>query len=804
MKKYKNELDLLTWDNGSGYFYIFDSHGKIIYHGSDEKLVGKDIFKLTKPNPQLYDFLKNTLIHDENFGSYSWYKPNEDPKELHGKYVYAKKDEKYNIYIAAGIYKNEVDKQIRKIVFDELRQDRYGDNKYGYFYVTSLEKNMYMNPLNPEIENKDNTHVKDINGRVLIDVIIEKVLDNGGYLTYKWIRPDTRKVDEKFSYVKLIPDTTLILGTGFYKSELINMLKEEKDRLKDISNEYLSDIFVVLAILIFISLTIARFLSLKINKVEVEREVHMNMLEQYKFVLDKSAVVSKTDTNGTFTYINDTFKKVCGYSEAEIIGKSYSLLSHPDTPKSQYKKLFNNITQGKVWKGILKYKNKNGNSYYNNITIIPIKDTKGNILEYISAGTIVTELIENRTKLQSLFKTDVLTGLGNRVSLIDYISKRESGVLALLNIDRFKEINDSYTYKVGDEIIKGLADRLFDFFNEKQYRLYRLQADVFGLFISTKGNTGVIKDIKEFMNSLGKQPYILEENKFTLTYTCGVASNSENLLTYADIALSEAKNKKTKIKEYNSSMKSIEEFRGNLQWVERLNIAIKEDRIFPHFQPIYNYKTGKIDKYEALMRLVEDEKIIYPNEYLEIAKKTKLYPELTYKMVEKTISKFATNDLEFSLNLCIEDLMNEELMIYIYDYAEQKNVFDRMVLEIVESEEIDDSDYVNKLIKRFKEAGVKIAIDDFGSGYSNYDYLIKLQADYLKIDGSITKLIETDERTLAVVKSILEFAKKSNIKVIAEFVSNENIDKILREVGVDYAQGFYYGKPEAKLVDELS
>lgn len=129
-------------------------------------------------------------------------------------------------------------------------------------------------------------------------------------------------------------------------------------------------------------------------------------------------------------------------------------------------------------------------------------------------------------------------------------------------------------------------------------------------------------------------------------------------------------------------------------------------------------------------------------------------------MVEEVISKFSTNNYEFSLNLCIEDLMNEELMIYVFDYAEQKGVFKRMVLEIVESEEIDDSDYINKLLRRFKEEGVKIAIDDFGSGYSNYDYLIKLQADYLKIDGSIIKLIENDIRTQNVVKSIFEFAQK--------------------------------------------
>jgi len=219
-----------------------------------------------------------------------------------------------------------------------------------------------------------------------------------------------------------------------------------------------------------------------------------------------------------------------------------------------------------------------------------------------------------------------------------------------------------------------------------------------------------------------------------------------------------------------------------------------------HFQPIYNYKTKTIEKYEALMRIEEKGSLLYPNHFLNIAKQTKLYSELTYKMINIVIDKFSSNNLEFSLNLCIEDLMNKELTNYLYDYALKKNVLNRMVLEIVESEEMEDNTYISKVIKKFKDVGTKISIDDFGSGYSNYEYLISLQADYLKIDGSITKLIITDDRTLDVVKSIVEFAKKSDIKIIAEFVSNEEIDKVLREVGVDYAQGFYYGKPQAELI----
>lgn len=799
---YQKELDLLKWDNGSGYIYIFDINGKILYHGDDKKYINANIFELAKNNTDLYAFLQKTLVLDENFGSYKWYKPNENPKELYTKYVYIKKDEKHNVYIAAGVYQKEIDKKVQELVFDEFRKDRFGEGNYGYFWIADLDKIMRMHPISPELEGKIFDYVHTIDGKILMDVIIEKTLDKGGYVTYKWLNPHTNQENEKIGYVQRIPEWNLIVSTGFYLTELQALLQEEKVSLKKLSNEYLSKIYVVLSFLILVSLIMARYLSLKIERVEIEREEQMNLLEQYKQLLDINSVVSKTNKKGIITYVNESFEKVSGYTKDESLGKPHNLVRHPDTPKSQFKELWETITRGKIWKGFLKNKRKNGESYYASTTIIPIKNPQGEIIEYLSSGTDITEHVENREKLQNLFKTDTLTGLGNRVSLLNYLSKNDKVVLALINIDRFKEINDSFSHEVGDEVIKAFANRLFDYFNDENYILYRIQADIFGIVNTQNVKDTVMSDVKKFMSTLGNDTYEINNTKFILTYTCGIASNRENLFAYADIALSEAKNKKIKIVEYDASLKNIEYFKNNIQWVERLSKAINEDRIVPHFQPIFNYTTGKVDKYEALMRLIEDDRIIYPNEYLDIAKKTKLYPELTYKMVEKVISKFTSNKLEFSINLCIEDLMNEELMIFLYDYAEQKDVFERMVLEIVESEEIKDSDSIFKVIQKFKEKGTKIAIDDFGSGYSNYQYLISLQADYIKIDGCITRLVTTDTRTVDVVKSIVEFARTSNMKVIAEFVSDEAIDTVLREIGIDYAQGYYYGKPQAELLPE--
>jgi len=797
LQKYKKELDLLNWKNKSGYFYIFDKNGKFLYYGGDKKFANKNIFDLGKSNQDFALFIKNAISKTEAFGSYKWQKPDEETNDLEKKYVYVKKDLKHNIYIAIGIYKKDIDNDIKQLVFKEFKEDKFGDKNYGYFWIVGLNKIMQMHP---KIEGKNIDSMRTLDGRVLVDVIINKALNNGGYVDYKWLNPDTNKEGEKTSYVKLIPDLNLVIGAGFYIDELKKLLLHEKENLKKISDEYLTKIYFVVSILILLTLIIARYLSRKIQEVELEGEEQMHLLEQYRHLLDESSVVTRSDKNGIITYVNESFEKVSGYAKEDIIGKRHSLLRHPDTPKSQFKNLWNTILKGEIWKGILKNKRKNGESYYASLTIIPIKNKEGEILRFISSSIDITKHIRNKTKLKNLFKTDSLTGLGNRVSLLNYITKNNNVVLSLINIDRFKEINDSFSHDIGDLVIKEFGNRLFRYFTHKSYFLFRVQADVFAIVNNEKSIKNVSVDISQFMKVIEQEKYEIDKHKFLITYTCGLASNQKNLFAYADIALSEAKNKKLKILEYDTSLKNIEHFKNNIQWVDRLHKAISSDSVVPHFQPIYNYETGKIDKYEALMRIVENDTIIYPNDFLDIAKKTKLYPELTYKMIEKVLDKFSTSDLEFSLNLCIEDLMNKQLTTFLYDHAKKKDVFNRMVLEIVESEEMEDNEYISEVIHKFKDMGTKIAIDDFGSGYSNYEYLISLQADYLKIDGSITKLIVTDSRTLDVVKSIVEFAKKSNIKIIAEFVSDEEIDKILREVGVDYAQGFYYGKPQAELI----
>ena len=194
--------------------------------------------------------------------------------------------------------------------------------------------------------------------------------------------------------------------------------------------------------------------------------------------------------------------------------------------------------------------------------------------------------------------------------------------------------------------------------------------------------------------------------------------------------------------------------------------------------------------------MIDDDGIaVSPYYFLDIAKKSKQYLKLTKVVVKKSFDYFKDKDFEFSINITIEDIKNENISSYILDMLKEYKIASKVVFEIVESEGIDDFTQVNNFIDDVRKLGCKIAIDDFGSGYSNFEYLIKLNADYIKIDGSLIKDILINKSSQEIVVTIIDFAKRQGFKTIAEFVSDEEIFKKVKDLGIDYVQGYYIDEP---------
>jgi len=455
----------------------------------------------------------------------------------------------------------------------------------------------------------------------------------------------------------------------------------------------------------------------------------------------------------------------------------------------------------------------------NQYLIKPIKNFS-NVIKMITAShdmrkrVEVNDNIEEIDSIKDVFNTmldsiehqfyfDSLTELENRRKLTEKLEENKSVFLMIINIDGFQEINDLYGDHVGDSILKEFALYLQEIIPVKE-GIFRLHSDEFAHLCNRGMNLNEFKIFVAYVSEkIAQKSFKIDNNtEVSLGVTIGVSYGTEQLLMNADIALKLAKKSKKNFLIYDDTMTMAKEYEKNFDWTKRLKKAIEEDKIIPVFQPIVDTKTEKIVKYEALMRMIDDNgTLIAPIHFLELAKKNKLYHQLTKIMIDKTFKRFENLPYLVSINISVEDILNKEIHHFILSKLEESSIGNKIVFEIIESEGIENFDQVLEFIESVKKYGVKISIDDFGTGYSNFEYLMKLKVDYIKIDGSMIKNIDNDQNSQIITKSIVNFAKSMNIKTVAEFVHSKNVFEKVKELEVDFSQGYYFGEPSATIRD---
>jgi c-di-GMP phosphodiesterase len=427
------------------------------------------------------------------------------------------------------------------------------------------------------------------------------------------------------------------------------------------------------------------------------------------------------------------------------------------------------------------------------------------------------KMVKNIQVFQEYFikevRTDLLTGLPNRQQILIDIEKAETPTLILMNIDFFKEINDCYGNKVGDFVLIEIANRVKVFQEELGFHLYKMPADEYALFFDRDMDKRDLERIVKILDlEINEKPFIWEDNEIHVRVTCGAARGLDikqlgegkwrNLATSADMALKKAKRMLRGLIIYDESMEIPKEYENNILWKQKIKEALKNNNILPYFQPIVNNRTGKIEKYESLVRLIDARgNIIAPHYFLDIAKKSHCYCEITKVMIDKSFAVFENKEYEFSVNLTMYDILDEEMNGYIKKkIKENQGTARRLVFEILESEGIENYKEVMLFIEEVKEFNCKIAIDDFGSGYSNFDHILKLDVDYIKIDSSLIKNIDKDSNAQIITKTISNFSKELGLKTISEYVHSEEVFQKGIQLGIDYSQGFYFGEPQEYLL----
>jgi len=574
----------------------------------------------------------------------------------------------------------------------------------------------------------------------------------------------------------------------------------------DIHNHFIDTVtnaILLLLLLYFILIFSMKFgfekILNKIDQTTSDLEKNVAFLKSHQLAMNESSIVSKANLKGNITYVNDNFCKVSGYSKEEVIGKPHSLLRHPSNPKETFENMWKTIKAKKVWKGVLQNRGKN-RDYWVDIAILPILDNNDNIVEFIAIRHDITKMIEQQQILDAAANTDTLTGLGNRYKLNNDIKNSINPALAIVNIDNFSQINDFYGHEKGDIVIKSLGVYLEKLKNNKEYKLYHLQGDEYVIFNQNVEQQSFIDKITQITSLVSTAPIMLDNEEIYLNLSTAISfENKERIHPTADMALKIAKKENKNIVVYSDYISLNDQYQNNMKWAKKIKNGLLNNKFTPVFQPIVNNQNKEWEKYECLVRMEDDDKLISPYFFLDISKKTKHYTDITKVMLKKSFEMFKDRDEEFSVNLTIEDILDEDISKYIFDMLEKYQIGNRVVFEIVESESIENFEEIAKFIEKIKSYSSKIAIDDFGTGYSNFEYLMKVKADYIKIDGSMIKNIDKDTDAQMVVSTIVDFAKKMNMKTIAEFVETQEILDKVNELGIDYTQGYFYSEPKANI-----
>ena len=400
--------------------------------------------------------------------------------------------------------------------------------------------------------------------------------------------------------------------------------------------------------------------------------------------------------------------------------------------------------------------------------------------------------------------TDTLTQTYNRSYLKTFIEQIDPAKYAILmlDIDHFKKINDTYGHKAGDFILQEVTSTIRQTLRKEDH-IFRYGGEEFIIFIKKEGkDDNIIKIAERLRSTLEKTPYHYQGHNIKITASIGIVAYPEKYrsikeaIKQADEYLYEAKRLGRNQICYNTDI--IKKPHPVTSEIHTIKDAIENGRLFLEYQPIFDIHTQKIIRFEALVRLKDEEgKVIYPGAFLEQIAFTTIYNTLTKEVLRQVFAAIKKYNVKISINLNFSDITDNVIFEIIRQELEHhRNLAEYLVIELLENEAFSQFNNLQEKLQILKSYSVKIAIDDFGSGYSNFEIFRYLPVDVLKIDGTLIKELPASKITYNMVKSIALFAKSIGIKVVAEYVENEKTLKLLKRLHIQYAQGFHLGKPK--------
>ena len=503
-----------------------------------------------------------------------------------------------------------------------------------------------------------------------------------------------------------------------------------------------------------------------------------------------------TDGDNHIIEINRSFREIYGYTEKDVLGKNPRLLSSGLYSKKFYEDMWHDIEQEGHWAGEIVNSLSSGEHITQWMSISSIQNEDGS-KNYLAIFTDLTELKEAQKKANYLAYHDQLTGLENKSKLVKNLLYNEKELTLIhLDINNFNYINTAYGFVFADELLIEIAQTLIALCDMPD--VFRVNSDEFTL-VCEKGLDPefVIKKVQKYFydNSFNIRGVVLN-----ISFNYGAYTGVENLLENASLALKISKDlgkNRYHIFDDRQDLLKKEDKNRFIQANRLILDALNEDKIVPYFQGIRDNRTGRINKYEALVRIEQNGKVFTPFEFLEAAQLSGLMPEITKVMIEKSFRIMQKREDSFSINITEDDLGRNYLPEYIAAKLQEYSIAPkRLIIEILEGISSHGKQSHIKQLNALKALGLCVAIDDFGAEYSNFERIMDLDIDFIKIDAKYIKNIDTDSKSYEIAKSIANFAKNSNILCVAEFVHSKSVQEVVEELKIEYSQGYYFDEPK--------
>ncbi|REL34392.1 bifunctional diguanylate cyclase/phosphodiesterase [Thalassotalea euphylliae] len=536
-----------------------------------------------------------------------------------------------------------------------------------------------------------------------------------------------------------------------------------------------------------------------------------------------SEAVMISDSKNKIVWVNKALENLTGFDEAELIGQDPAIFSSGKQDADFYQDMWKTLVEKGVWRGEIYNQRKNGEIFPEELLLNAVKDEHGEITNYVAIFSDISEWKETERRLRFYADKEPLTGLANRRAFIENVDlqvKRSKAshqpfVVMYLDINRFKEINDIYGHVMGDFLLVAVGKRLQEAYDNHDL-ICRYSGDEFTLLLPSSD----LKQAKmkaEQIQQLLSAPFEFEQLALSIQVSIGLAEFSQGLccennatatelLKNASHAMQRAKansnresSNKHAIGVHDQQLQ--QQYLRRLALRDKLKLALSAHALTVNYQPIICAKTQQIEKFEALVRWHDDQfGFVSPGEFIPIAEEFGLISKLGQFVLERAcqdlgrLHQLGYERISFSINRSINEFRtdNDQVALVTQAIAKYAIPADKVVIEITESVAMSSNHYVNEALAKLKDTGVKIALDDFCTGFSSISNLIEYPVDILKIDKSFVDNILIERNQSLLTQTLIDLAGKLDMQVIAEGVETIEQLNCLRDYGCNQIQGYYF------------